>query len=69
MIHRFDNAEATVTVMGFDHMPYSSNPSGAPDEIVAAVKAGFGKNIDDFDCRDVEWIEPTFKLRVKHAHK
>jgi hypothetical protein len=42
-------------VMGFDHMPRSFNPCGAPDDIADAVRAGFGRNVTDFDLRDTEW--------------
>lgn len=45
------------TVMAYDHAPYSSNPSGAPQEVAEAVRAGFGLNLPDFDCRCVEWRE------------
>lgn len=42
-------------IMGFDHMPYSSNSCGAPEEIAQAVFAGFAINVPDFDLRTTEW--------------
>ena len=42
-------------VMAYDHDPYSANTTGVPEEVVAAVKQGFAKNIPEFDCRLTEW--------------
>jgi hypothetical protein len=44
-------------VMGYDHMPYSVNPNGAPAAIEHAVRTGFAFNITDFDLRTTEWSE------------
>jgi len=41
--------------MGYDHPPRSFNPCGAPDDVADAVRAGFARNITDFDLRDCEW--------------
>ena len=42
-------------VMAYDHDPYSFNVTGVPEEVVAAVKQGFAKNIPEFDCQQTEW--------------
>lgn len=46
-------------VFGFDHPPFSRNSCGAPDEIVNAAYAGFGKNVPEFDFRTFEWKDET----------
>lgn len=42
-------------VMAYDHQPYSSNTAGIPVEVADAVRTGFGFNIFDLDCRQMEW--------------
>ena len=44
-----------VRVMGVDSQPWANNPVGIPDQIVKAVEAGFGLNLDDLDARTTEW--------------
>jgi hypothetical protein len=53
------NETGRTLVFGFDHPQYSHNPCGAPDEIVNAVYAGFGKTVPEFDFRTFEWRDET----------
>ena len=57
IIEHFVSGETKI--MGYDHPPYSHNGCGAPDEIVNAVQTGFGFNVTDIDCRQIEWRDET----------
>lgn len=63
--------DALHVTAGSHNPPYSFNIFGVPQDVVVAVKSGFGANLDDFDCREVEWSEPPVigRSRVFHSNR